>query len=310
MTTDRSRHDVTESSGTSASVLLLALIESLRPRQWTKNLLVFAALIFDLKLDDPGRVAAAAAAFACFCLASGGVYLVNDLLDRDVDRLHPTKRNRPIASGRLPTNVALVAAVTSLAVAPAVAAAIRPAFGVIIICYIALMLSYSIWIKHLVILDVFAISGGFVLRAAGGAVALSIPISPWLYVCTVLLSLLLGFGKRRNEIQVLESRAALHRRNLNEYSVGLLDQLILLTAAATVMSYSLYTFTAPALPDNHAMMLTIPFVLYGIFRYLLLVYVREEGGAPEQLLLRDRPLFGSVALWTIAVVVVLYGPLS
>jgi hypothetical protein len=162
----------------------------------------------------------------------------------------------------------------------------------------------------MVILDVFAIAAGFVLRAAGGAVALDVPISPWLYVCTVLLALFLGFGKRRNEIQVLEGVAGLHRKNLEEYSVGLLDQLILLTAAATVMSYSLYSFTAPSLPDNHAMMLTIPFVLYGIFRYLLLVYVREEGGAPEQLLLSDRPLLISVFLWAAAAVAVLYGPIS
>ncbi|MEZ4523440.1 MAG: decaprenyl-phosphate phosphoribosyltransferase [Thermomicrobiales bacterium] len=287
-----------------------ALLSSLRPKQWTKNLLVFAALIFDLQLDDPGRVFVALAAFACFCVASGAVYLVNDLLDRESDRLHPTKRHRPIASGRLPERVAVVAAVASFLGAPLAALLLRPGFGLIIACYIALMLGYSIWIKHLVILDVFAISAGFVLRAAGGAVVLAIPISPWLYVCTVLLSLFLGFAKRRNEIRVLESVAALHRRNLDEYSVGLLDQLILLTAAATIMSYSLYTFTAAALPENHAMMLTIPFVLYGIFRYLLLVYVREEGGAPEQLLLSDRPLLISVGLWAAAVVAVLYGPLS
>ncbi|MEZ4570280.1 MAG: UbiA family prenyltransferase, partial [Thermomicrobiales bacterium] len=186
-----------------------ALLSSLRPTQWTKNLLVFAALIFDLQLDDPGRVFVALAAFACFCVASGAVYLVNDLLDRESDRLHPTKRHRPIASGRLPERVAVVAAVASFLGAPLAALLLRPGFGLIIACYIALMLGYSIWIKHLVILDVFAISAGFVLRAAGGAVVLAIPISPWLYVCTVLLSLFLGFAKRRNEIRVLESVAAL-----------------------------------------------------------------------------------------------------
>ena len=290
--------------------LTIALIQATRPRQWTKNLLVFAALTFDLKLDNPERVLISIGAFGVLCLASGGVYLVNDLLDREADRLHPAKRNRPIASGRLPVRVATAAALASLMIAPLFAWLLRPGFALIIVCYIGLILAYSIWLKHVVIVDVFAISGGFVLRAAGGAVVLAIPISPWLYVCTVLLSLFLGFAKRRNEIRVLESSAALHRRNLDEYSVGLLDQLILLTAAATIMSYSLYTFTAEALPDNHAMMLTIPFVLYGIFRYLLLVYVREEGGAPEQLLLTDIPLLASVALWGLAVVAVLYGPLS
>lgn len=288
----------------------LALLVSMRPRQWTKNLLVFAALIFDLHLDEPVRVLIAAGAFLSFCLASGAVYLINDLLDRESDRLHPKKRNRPIASGLLPERIAVGAAIASVVSAPLLALLLRPSFALIIACYIAMMLAYSMWIKHVVILDVFTISAGFVLRAAGGAVVLGIPISPWLYVCTVLLSLFLGFAKRRNEIRVLEAAAGLHRRNLAEYSVGLLDQLILLTASATIMSYSLYTFTASALPENHAMMLTIPFVLYGIFRYLLLVYVREEGGAPEQLLLSDRPLLLSVGLWAVAAVIVLYGPLS
>ena len=282
----------------------------MRPRQWTKNFLVFAALTFDLKLDDPGRVLVSVGAFFILCLASGAVYLVNDLLDRESDRLHPAKRHRPIASGRLPVRVALVAAAAAMLLAPLAAWFLRPGFALIIVCYIVLILAYSLWLKHLVIVDVFAISGGFVLRAAGGAVVLAVPISPWLYVCTVLLSLFLAFGKRRNEMRMLEAAAGLHRRNLDEYSVALLDQLILLTAAASIMSYSLYTFTAEGLPQNHAMMLTIPFVLYGIFRYLLLVYVREEGGAPEQLLLTDKPLFVSVALWGLAVIAVLYGPLS
>jgi 4-hydroxybenzoate polyprenyltransferase len=309
MKIDQPRSEITVPRGRQLD-RAVALFQAMRPRQWTKNLLVFAALIFDLQLDEPGRVGVALVAFGCFCLASGGVYLVNDLVDCDADRRHPAKRRRPIASGRLPERVAVMAAVAAFVLAPSIAAVIRPGFGVIIVGYLALMLGYSFWIKHAVILDVFAISGGFVLRAAGGAVALGVPISPWLYVCTVLLALFLGFGKRRNEIRLLENAAGLHRRNLDEYTVGLLDQLIMLTAAATIMSYSLYTFTAPTLPENHAMMLTIPFVLYGIFRYLLLVYVRDEGGAPEQLLLTDRPLLGSVMLWAATAVVILYGPLA
>lgn len=298
------------SDRTSVAAIPWELLRSMRPRQWTKNLLVFAALTFDLKLDDPGRVLVTVAAFFILCAASGAIYLVNDLLDRESDRLHPIKRHRPIASGRLPVRVAVTAAAAAFIGAPLAAWLLRPGFALVIACYIILMLAYSKWLKHLVIIDVFAISAGFVLRAAGGAVVLAVPISPWLYVCTVLLSLFLGFGKRRNEIRLLESAAGRHRRNLEEYTVGLLDQLILLTAAASIMSYSLYTFTAAALPENHAMMLTIPFVLYGIFRYLLLVYVRDEGGAPEQLLLTDRPLLVSVLLWGVAVVAVLYGPLS
>lgn len=283
-----------------------ALVAAMRPRQWTKNLIVFAPIVFALQIDDPNRVMLALLAFVCFCAASGGVYLVNDLVDREADRLHPRKRHRPIASGRLSERVAVVAAVLLLAAAMLVAGLEQPTFALIIGAYVVLNLGYSFWIKHLVILDVFAISAGFVLRAAGGAVALDIPISPWLYVCTVLLSLFLGFGKRRNEIRLLEHGAGAHRRNLEEYSLGLLDQLIMLTAAATIMAYSLYTFTAPNLPTNHAMMLTIPFVLYGIFRYLFLVYSRDEGGAPEQLLLTDRPLQLAVVLWGLAAVLILY----
>jgi 4-hydroxybenzoate polyprenyltransferase len=287
----------------------LAVLQSLRPKQWTKNFIVFAALIFDDHLFEPARIGLVVGAFICFCLASSTVYLVNDVLDRESDRLHPDKRNRPIASGRLNERLAILVAVTLLLVSTLGAFALRPAFAAIIVLYLALLVAYSFSLKHFVILDVFTIAGGFVLRAAGGAVVLNAPISPWLYVCTVLLALFLGFGKRRNELNVLDQVAGAHRRNLDEYSVPLLDQLILITSAATVMAYSLYTFLAPNLPDNHAMMLTIPVVLYGLFRYLYLLYVRGEGGAPEQLLLTDRPLLATVGVWAAMAVAVLYGPL-
>lgn len=286
-----------------------ALLVSLRPRQWTKNLIVFAALIFDDHLFEPDRLLLVIGAFVCFCLASSTVYLVNDLLDRESDRLHPVKRNRPIAAGRLPERMAVFAAVGLLLLSTLGAFALRPAFAAMIVLYLALLVAYSFSLKHIVILDVFTIAGGFVLRAAGGAVVLAVPISPWLYVCTVLLSLFLGFGKRRNELRVLEQVAGAHRRNLDDYTLPLLDQLIMICAAAIVMAYSLYTFVAPNLPGNHAMMLTIPIVLYGIFRYLYLMYARDEGGAPEQLLLTDRALLGSVGVWALMVVAVLYGPL-
>lgn len=283
-----------------------ALLRSVRPRQWSKNLIVFAPLIFDLRLDEPSKVAQAVGAFVCFCAASSATYLVNDIIDRESDRHHPIKRTRPIASGVLPVQLAGFAAAGLLLIAILGALLLQPMFAAIVALYLALIAAYSLTIKHLVILDVFAIAAGFVLRAAGGAVALDIPISPWLYVCTVLLALFLGFGKRRHELHLLQHAAANHRRNLDEYTLPLLDHLIVITAAATLMAYSLYTFTAPNLPENHAMMLTIPFVLYGMFRYLFLVYSREVGGAPEQLLLTDVPLLLTVIAWAVAATSVLY----
>jgi 4-hydroxybenzoate polyprenyltransferase len=190
------------------------------------------------------------------------------------------------------------------------AVSLRPAFGLVIAAYLILMTAYTFQLKHLVIIDVFAISAGFVLRAAGGAVVLDVPISPWLYVCTVLLSLFVAFGKRRHELLLLESTASGHRRNLEDYSAEMLNQFIMIAAAATVMAYSLYTFVAPNLPENHAMMLTIPFVLYAIFRYLFLILRREGGGSPEQVLFSDRLLLGSIVAWGFACVIILYGPWS
>lgn len=287
-------------------VTLRAIVLAMRPRQWVKNLLVVAALVFDLKLDDPSLVATAAAAFVCFCLVSGGVYLINDVLDRESDRIHPVKRHRPIASGLVSPSTAVASAIGVFVLGIGVGAALEPLFGLLLVVYVVLMFAYGSSLKHLVILDVFAIAAGFVLRAAGGAVVLDVPISPWLYVCTVLLALFLGFGKRRAELSLLEHAAGEHRRNLDEYTHEFLDQLLMITAAATVMAYSLYTFTASTLPSNHLMMVTIPIVLYGLFRYLFLIYVRDEGGAPEQLLLTDVPLLGTVIVWGIVAVTVLY----
>lgn len=289
-------------------VTLTAILRTMRPKQWSKNLIVFAPLVFNLTLDEPGAVFRAIGAFACFCAASSSTYLINDTLDRETDQAHPVKRNRPIASGLLRVQTAVAAAVALLGGSIAGAFLLRPAFAGIVVLYALLIITYSIAIKHLVIVDVFAIAGGFVLRAAGGAVALDIPISPWLYVCTVLLALFLALGKRRHELHLLESAAVDHRRNLDEYTIRFLDQLIMVTASVTVMAYSLYTFSAPNLPANHSMMLTIPFVLYGMFRYLYLVYSRGEGGAPDQLLVTDRPLLMTVVLWTITATGILYWP--
>ncbi|RIK43910.1 MAG: decaprenyl-phosphate phosphoribosyltransferase [Chloroflexi bacterium] len=287
-----------------------ALLQAMRPKQWTKNAIVFAALVFDNHLLDGRPFLLALGAFVAFCMASSAVYLVNDLQDAASDRLHPGKRERPIASGRLGVAHAWLALAALAIAAMVLAIFLRPAFALVLGGYLILMTAYTFHIKHMVILDVFAISAGFVLRAAGGAVVLDVPISPWLYVCTVLLSLLIAFGKRRHELLLLEGEAGGHRRNLEEYSAHLLDQFILITAAATVMAYSLYTFAAPNLPDNHTMMLTIPFVLYAIFRYLFLVHRRDGGGSPEQMLFSDRLLLGSIVLWGALSIVILYWPWS
>lgn len=285
---------------------LLAYVAAMRPRQWTKNAVVFAALVFDHKLDDTGRLAIVIGAFVCFCLASSAVYVVNDLRDAESDRQHPRKRLRPIASGQVSAQAAWTLVGLLLLTSIPLALLLRPEFAAVLVGYLALMTAYTFVLKHLVILDVFAISAGFVLRAAAGAVVLDVPISPWLYVCTVLLSLFIGFGKRRHELLLLESNAGAHRRNLDEYSPELLDQFIMITAAATVMAYSLYTFSAANLQDDRSMMLTIPFVLYAILRYLFLVHRRDAGGSPEQVLLTDLPLLSCITLWGIVSVVILY----
>ncbi|MDQ3548024.1 MAG: decaprenyl-phosphate phosphoribosyltransferase [Chloroflexota bacterium] len=278
----------------------------MRPKQWTKNAVVFAALVFDHKLFDIGRLATVIGAFLCFCLASSAVYVVNDLRDAESDRQHPRKRLRPIASGQMSNQAAWALVGLLLLLSLPAALILRPAFGAVLAGYLILMTAYTFVLKHLVIVDVFAISAGFVLRAAGGAVVLDIPISPWLYVCTALLSLFIGFGKRRHELLLLESSAGAHRRNLDEYSPVLLDQFITITAAATIMAYSLYTFVATNLPDNHSMMLTIPFVMYAILRYLFLIHRRDGGGSPEQALLTDFPLLGCITLWGIVSVAIVY----
>jgi 4-hydroxybenzoate polyprenyltransferase len=283
-----------------------ALFIALRPKQWTKNAIVFAALVFDHKLFHPTLLAEVTGAFLCFCLASSAIYIVNDLQDVESDRMHPRKRFRPIASGRISSRAAWATVVALLAVALPFAYALHPAFAAVVAGYVLLMVVYSLVLKHLVILDVFAISAGFILRAAGGAVVIAVPISPWLYVCTVLLSLFIGFGKRRHELLLLDRNAGSHRRNLDEYTPELLDNFIMISAAATIMAYSLYTFVADNLPKNHSMMLTIPFVIYAVFRYLFLVHRREAGGSPEQTLLTDVPLLSCIFLWGVAAIVILY----
>lgn len=285
---------------------LVAIVRCLRPKQWTKNLLVFAGLVFTYNLLNPGMLSRVMLAFVAFCMLSSAGYIWNDLRDVSADRLHPTKRRRPIAAGLVPPWLAATIAVALAVAGLLLALSLGTSFMLVASLYILLTASYSIWLKHLVLIDVFGISAGFVLRAVGGAVVIGVPVSPWLYVCTVLVSLFLGLGKRRNELEVLEEGAAGHRKNLEQYSLELVDQLILIVASVTIMAYSLYTFSAENLPRDHSMMLTIPLVVYGLFRYLYLVRVKRQGGAPEDLLLTDPGMLGTAVAWVLVSVIVLY----
>jgi 4-hydroxybenzoate polyprenyltransferase len=281
------------------------LLRAMRPTQWLKNGVVFAALVFGHRLGDPGSIARTVCAAIVFCLLSSAMYLVNDVRDAERDRRHPIKRRRPVAAGALSPRSALVAAGIVLAVAGAGAAALGWPFFAAGTAYVALMLAYSWGLKRIAIVDVLAIAIGFVIRAASGALAIDVVISPWLLVCTMLLAMLLGFGKRRHELATLGDAGA-HRRNLDDYTVPMLDQFVAVVAAATVMAYAVYTFDAPNAPNDHRMLLTIPFVLYAVFRYLFLIHARNEGGSPEALLLRDRPLAAAIVLWGAACVALFY----
>lgn len=283
------------------------LLKTMRPRQWTKNVFVFAALVFDGKLTQWPLLLKTTATFALFCLISSVVYIVNDLADIERDRAHPTKRLRPLPSGRLSPGTARIAAIILAIVGLGGSLALKPALGLVAAAYLLLNLAYTFYLKEIVIVDVMSIAAGFVLRVVAGVVVVQVArFSPWLYVCTTLLALFLALGKRRHELLLLAEDANAHRSILDHYTVPFLDQLISLVTSTTVIAYSLYTFSAPNLPSNHLMMLTVPFVLYGLFRYLYLIHVRHLGGAPEELLLKDLPLLLSVALWGASVVVILY----
>jgi 4-hydroxybenzoate polyprenyltransferase len=287
-----------------------SLFVSLRPDQWTKNLIVFAALIFAVKLLDPAALAYASAAFLIFCALSGAVYLINDVSDREQDRLHPLKRLRPIAAGDLLPGAALVFAGVLSVIALTASFALRPAFGVTAAAYLALFVVYTRSLKHIVILDVMAIAVGFVLRAVAGGLVIHVHVSNWLLVCTMLGALFLGLAKRRHEMTLLAEGAKGHRRILEEYDPYLLDQMIGVVAASTMVAYIIYC----ASPETHAsfgtewMVLTTPFPIYGLFRYLYLVHRKSGGGSPSDMLLTDRPLLACVALWGVAVVLIVYRP--
>ena len=287
---------------------LMQIVKLTRPKQWVKNVFVFAGLVFAKQVQNLDKIGLALAAFVLFSAISGAVYIINDLVDVEKDRQHPKKRNRPLASGKLSIRAAIVALFVILAVTLPLSFALNPIFFVCIIAYFGLNLAYSFYLKHVVILDVFCIALGFVLRAVAGAVAIRVDVSPWLYLCTLLLALFLGLAKRRHELVLLAEGAGSHRRILEEYSSELVQEMISVVTASTVIAYSLYTINADNLPRNHAMAVTIPFVIYAIFRYLYIIYKKEGGGSPEEVLLGDIPFLACIVIWGVTALGILYFP--
>lgn len=291
---------------------MIPLLETMRPRQWPKNGFVFVALLFDHKLFDLNSLLRTLLAFVLLCLMSGAVYLMNDLADLEGDRQHPKKRLRPLPSGRLNPATARFAAIFFGLGSLVVAFALSPLlgwqwFGWILLTYALSQIAYTFWLKHQVIVDVSVIAAGFVLRIAAGVAAIEVErFSPWLYVFGGFLALFLALGKRRHELVLLGDGAGSHRAILREYNLDLIDRMLGIVTTSAIVSYTLYTFLAEGLPENHVMMLTIPFVIYGVFRYLYLIHIRHEGGAPEEILLRDRPTQVALGLGVVMVVLALY----
>lgn len=287
--------------------MLIALIKTMRPRQWTKNGFVFFALIFDKQLFHLEAFLRTLGGFALFCLVSSVVYIINDITDIEADRQHPKKKLRPLPSGKLPVNVAWAAAATIVAVSLTLSYLLSPGFCAVLTGYFVMNLAYSRWLKHVPILDVFIIAAGFVLRVEAGVTLIVVErFSPWLYLVTTLGALYLGFGKRRAEMTLLTKGAGSHRKVLEGYSIPLLDQYLTIVATSTIVFYSFYTFTAENMPKNHSMMLTIPFIMYIIFRYQQLVHLTDQTGAPDEVLLTDRPMQIALVLMGFTVLIVFY----
>lgn len=284
------------------------LFHLMRPHQWIKNGFVLAALIFSQHLLEPDYVLRSLLAFATFCLLSSSVYAFNDILDLKKDRLHPIKRTRPLAAGQVSVQTAVSLGAALLLAGLGLTAVLGQGFALWVLAYLVLQVAYNLILKRVVLLDIFTISVGFVLRAVAGAAVIEVDISPWLILCTLLVALFLGFAKRRHEIVLLEELAGSHREILQEYSVPYLDQLISIVTASTIVAYSIYTMSPEVIDrlGNRYMVLTLPFVIYGIFRYLYLVHMRRGGGSAARALLADGPLLGSVFLWGLAVVTIVY----
>jgi 4-hydroxybenzoate polyprenyltransferase len=286
---------------------LLLLLKTMRPRQWVKNGLLFIPLIFDKQLTNWPALGRIVLGFVLFCLLSSLIYLINDLVDLEADQVHPQKSKRPLASGALKISTARTGGIVLTVVIFSLAALLSLTFALIGLAYLILNLAYSAWLKHSPILDVMTLASFYVLRVGAGVALIVVHrFSPWLYVFTTFLALYLGIGKRRAELNLLAEEANSHRRSLGGYTLPLLDQLILIVSSCAILTYSLYTFSAPNLPANDTMMLTIPFVIYGIFRYLYLLQVKHFGGEPEEVLLTDRPLQATILLWMLAVLIIFY----
>lgn len=290
---------------------LIDLSRAMRPKQWTKNLIIFFPMAFSLNLfwgfDDPfvwSLLVPCISTFFLFCAISSGIYLINDLVDIESDQAHPAKRFRPIASGKVKTSVAIIGASTLLGLSVAMGFMMMVELGLVMLTYVVLMILYSFYLKRVVIIDVGVIAAGFVIRVVAGASVISVPVSPWLYICTIFGALFIGFAKRRNELKVLEGDAVSdHRDTLRDYSIPLLDQLIAVVVPSTLIAYSVYAATAEV---PREMIMTVPFIVYGLFRYLFLVHSKDLGGKPEEILLRDKPLLGNILLWAITSGTVLF----
>jgi 4-hydroxybenzoate polyprenyltransferase len=284
-----------------------AMLRTMRPKQWVKNAVIYAALVFDRQLTDLNAILRTTAGFVIFCLLSGIVYIINDIIDVEADKIHPDKKKRPIASGDLPINAAWAAVVLLLLLVLPLSYLLSAWFFIVALVYFLLNLAYSKWLKHVPLIDVLSIAAFFVLRVAAGVMLVGVArFSPWLYVVTTLGALYIGFGKRRAELALLADEAQNHRRVLDGYTIPLLDQYITIVSATTIIAYSLYTFSAENLPDNHFMMLTIPFVIYGVFRYLYLIKIKQTGGSPEDVLFSDAPLLVTILLWGLMVISIFY----
>lgn len=287
--------------------MIRALIKAMRPKQWAKNIFIFAGLVFDKKLTDLSALINTTSAFILFSLLASSVYLINDLSDIEADRQHPKKKNRPIAAGILPIWLAWTSVIVILLLVFPLAYMLSPTFAALCALYFLLNLSYSTWFKHIVLVDVLLLASFYVIRVVAGVTVIDVErFSPWLYQSTIFLALFMGIGKRRAELVLAQKTGNNHRKVLESYTLPFLDQLVTIVLTVTIISYSLYTFSAPNLPDNYVMMLTIPFVIYGIFRYLYLVQVKGHGEAPEEIVLSDKPFILNMMIWGLVLLVIFY----
>ncbi len=287
--------------------MIRALIKAMRPKQWAKNIFIFAGLVFDKKLTDFPAIINSVSAFILFSLLASSVYLINDLSDVEADRNHPKKKERPIASGAVTVTIAWWTVAFLLVLVFPLAYLLSPSFAAICVLYFVLNLGYSTWFKHIVLVDVLLLASFYVIRVVAGVTVIEVErFSPWLYQSTIFLALFMGIGKRRAELVLSQNTNAKHRKVLEAYNLPFLDQLVTIVLTITIMSYSLYTFSAPNLPSNYTMMLTIPFVIYGVFRYLYLVQVGGHGEAPEEIVLSDRPFIINIIIWALVLLAVFY----